>query len=994
MEACKWPQNSEAMLAYHNTEWGFPSFDDRYLFEMLSLEGAQAGLSWSTILNKREVYKAAFHNFDIKRCALLTDEELIYILENFAIIKNKLKVFSVRKNARLVLNLQEEYGSFSKYLWKFTGGNPVVNSLKEESEMEVQSELSVLISKDLKKRGFSFVGPVIIYSYLQAIGMIDDHVITCPMHTTNREKQFELSQNLTGGVTGEMIITEGMPELIRQAAGEGIVLLKNTGVLPFQKQEKISVFGRVQVDYFSVGYGSGGDVRCPYVVNLLDGLRNSNEVTLNEELAHIYEVFSKDLVHKINPGTWGNWPTHYPEMPLSEKQVKNAAKFGQKAILVIGRAAGEDRENQLIPGSYYLTEEEKRMLDLVTTYFSDVVLIMNCGNIIDMSWLHAYEDKIAAILYTFLGGMESGNSVADILTGKVNPSGKLADTIAIRYEDYPSAANFGNVEKNDYAEDIYVGYRYFETFAKEKVLYPFGFGLSYTTFQIALKSVDEKDGGLCFKIHVTNTGLCAGKEVVQIYVNPPQGKLGKPLRNLCAFGKTPILKPKEEVILTLNIDWYQMSSYDDSGISGAENSYVLEEGNYDFYLGNQVQSTKKVYSHVIKALTILKTVEPALCVEQEHQFMRLKALVENEKVRGIYEKVPVHNIDLRERILKQIPAAIPMTKDQGYQLQDVANGRVSLEQFLAQLSLEELEALTRGEGPMNSSQGVEGNAGVLGGVTESLRNKGIPPVITADGPAGIRIQKTCSLIPCGTLLACTFNTQLVEDLFTLLSSEILDRQVDMILSPGMNIHRDPLCGRNFEYFTEDPLLCGHMAIAAVRGIQHNQISACPKHFACNNQETNRNKNDSRVSERALREIYLKPFEWVITYAKPKNIMTSYNKINGVWSHYNFDLNTQILRNEWGYEGTVITDWWMQYADSKEFPKLSGNAYRVRAQVDVLMPGSKEVHGATGENDGTLLQSLGQTDGITLGEIQRSAANILKYTISTNAMIRSITNLRN
>lgn len=988
MESCKWPNSSEAMLHYHDKEWGVPSHDDQYLFEMLCLEGAQAGLSWSTIIQKRGAYKEAFHQFDIKRCAALTEEELQAILDHSPIIKNRLKIWSVKKNAKQVLKIQEEFGSFASYMWKFTDGQPIVHNLKQESEMEAQSELSVFISKDLKKRGFSFVGPVIIYSYLQAIGMIDDHIVSCPMHTNNRDKKFELAQNLSGGVTGEMIITEGMPELIRQAGAEGIVMLKNEGLLPLKKQEKISVFGRVQVDYFCVGYGSGGDVRCPYTINLLEGLRNSGEVTINEELAKEYEAFSKHPDYKVNPGTWGNWPTHYPEMSLTEEQVKKAATFGEKAILIIGRAAGEDRENQLIPGSYYLTEEEKRMISLVTKHFSQVILLLNCGNIIDLSWTLEYRNQIQSILYTFLGGMESGNSVADVLTGKENPSGKLADTIAVHYEDYPSSSNFGNLSANHYVEDIFVGYRYFETFAKDKVLYPFGFGLSYTSFQISLVHVKEGGQQLEFEVQVKNIGKVPGKEVVQIYVNPPQGAIGKALRNLCGFQKTSMLKPGEMEVLKLLVDFEQLCSYDDTGKSGYENAYVLEAGIYQFYIGNQVRTADMLYEFERKESICLKQVLPALCVEEEHVFSRFQAVSTSGTVELGKETVPVHTIDYIHRITQQIPADIPLTGDKGYKLKDVRDGKVSMEDFIAQLSLEELEALTRGEGPMDSPQGVKGNAGVLGGVTEELRMKGIPAVVTADGPAGIRIQQTCSLIPCGTLLACTFHTQLVESLFARLSDEIVERQVDMILSPGMNIHRDPLCGRNFEYFTEDPLLCGQMAIAAVKGIQKNNISACPKHFACNNQETNRNKNDSRVSERALREIYLKPFELMVKHAKPKNIMTSYNKINGVWSHYNYDLNTQILRNEWGYEGNVITDWWMQYADSKEFPEISGNAYRVRAGVDVLMPGSKEVHGPTGENDGTLLASLGKKDGITLGEIQRSAGTILKYCMGTLAMERN------
>jgi len=263
-------------------------------------------------------------------------------------------------------------------------------------------------------------------------------------------------------------------------------------------------------------------------------------------------------------------------------------------------------------------------------------------------------------------------------------------------------------------------------------------------------------------------------------------------------------------------------------------------------------------------------------------------------------------------------------------------------------------------------------------VLESLRDKGIPAVITTDGPSGIRLAAHCSLIPIGTLLACSFDTELVEKLYGELAKEMKDRGSDVLLAPGMNIHRNPLCGRNFEYYSEDPYISGKMGAAAVRGIQSTGLSACPKHFACNNQEARRNKNDSRLSERALREIYLKGFEICIKESSPKNIMTSYNRINGVYGHYNYDLCTTILRGEWDYKGNVMTDWWMQSEKSPEFPALKDHAYRVRAQVDLFMPGGP--YHTDRKPDGTLLSSLGKPYGITVGEIQRCAMNILHSVI--------------
>ena len=283
---------------------------------------------------------------------------------------------------------------------------------------------------------------------------------------------------------------------------------------------------------------------------------------------------------------------------------------------------------------------------------------------------------------------------------------------------------------------------------------------------------------------------------------------------------------------------------------------------------------------------------------------------------------------------------------------------------------------------MNSKLGTPGNAAVYGGILKSLRKKGVPPVSATDGPSGIRLHCYASLLPIGTRLASTWNQQLVRELYALEGAEMARKGSDVLLAPGMNIHRDPLCGRNFEYFSEDPLLAGTMGAAVVRGIQSQGVSACPKHFACNNQETMRIYNDSRVSERALREIYLKGFEICVKTAHPFNIMTSYNKINGVWGHYHYGTCTQILRGEWEYDGCVMTDWWMRASKDPDFPLLRNNAYRVRGQVDVLMPGAG-AGSRKAKYDPTLLESLGKPDGITRAEIFRSAMNTLRFVLRSH-----------
>ena len=786
----------------------------------------------------------------------------------------------------------------------------------------------------------------------------------------------ELAQDQHGGVAKGNVNNELVP-ILRQCAADGCVLLKNNNALPFAKEDNIAVFGRVQYDYFFVGNGSGGDVRTPYKINLIDGLKN-NGLNINEELMNKYIKWCTTKKNIPDPGFWAHWPRFYKEMPISASDVKKAKETSNSALVVIGRSSGEDRENVLKKGSFYLTDEEKKLIDKVTSVFDKTVLVLNVGNIIDFEEIDAFGDKISAILIVWQGGMESGNAVADVLSGKVNPSGKLTDTIAKTYADYPSSDNFGNLKFNNYVEDIYVGYRYFETFAPEKVLYEFGFGLSYTTCDVKFIEAKRNDDEFVFTAEVTNTGNVAGKETLQLYLSAPQGKLGKAKMSLVGFGKTKLLQPGESQIIEISTNKYMCASFDDSGVTGNRNSYILEKGEYNFYLGTSVRKNEKVFSFNLEKDEILETLTEVMAVKKEMAFDRLKAEERNGKILLSKEKVPTVTTDLRKIILDNLPEGKEMTGDKGYKLADVKSGKVSLDDFVAQFDLVELEAISRGEGLMNSSLGAEGNAGTFGGVTKSLRDKGIPAMTTTDGPSGIRLMESCSLLPCGTAIACTWDEELVENLFDVLSKEMADRKTDILLAPGMNIHRNFLCGRNFEYYSEDPVVSGKIAAATVKGIQNNNRSACPKHFACNNQELNRNHNDSVVSQRALREIYLKGFEICVKEAKPLNIMTSYNKINGVWSHYNYELCTTVLRNEWGYEGNVVTDWWMRYAPSPEFPEVKDNAYRVRAQVDVLMPGGKTAVSKSASNDGSLTETYGKPDGITLGEMQRSAKNVLNY----------------
>ena len=749
----------------------------------------------------------------------------------------------------------------------------------------------------------------------------------------------------------------GMAEAARKAAADGSVLLVNDGVLPLSPGSRVALFGRIQHDWFYVGYGSGGDVRAPYLVSPAQGLAASGLI-LDERISALYAEWVKK--EPADNGFWGHWPYSHPEMPLSDEEITAAAERCGTAVVLIGRAAGEDRDSKLAEGSFYLTKAEEELLFRVKRAFSKTVVVLNTGSVADFSWCE--KAAPSALLAVWQGGMESGNALADILTGKSEPGGRLTDTVARHYGDYPSSSCFGNAKYNFYKEDIYVGYRCFETFSPEKVLFPFGYGLGYTSFDIVAESVSFDGGKVSVTAKVTNTGKRGGREVVQLYVAKPHGRLAHPARELAAFCKTSVIPPGESAEVGLSFTLSDIESFDDTA-----SEWVTEAGEYGLYLGKNVRDAVYSGSFTVKSETARKVPSAAAPTVP---FLRMTA----KDGKPAFEQAPLSAADLKARILSALPPELPRP-DTPVTFADVTAGSRTAEELAACLSDEELEAVSRGDYTMNSPLGAKGNAGALGGVTPSLRGKGIPAAVTTDGPSGIRLAASCSLLPSGICLASSWDTEGTEALTSLLGSEMRAKGSDILLAPGMNIHRDPLCGRNFEYFSEDPLLTGRIAAAYIRGIQSQGVSACPKHFACNNQERLRIFNDSRLSERALREIYLKGFGIAVREGKPLAVMTSYNKINGVWGHYSYDLCTTVLRGEWGYDGMVMTDWWMRYAPSPEFPAIRDNAYRVRAQVDVLMPGGKRV--GRKKPDGTLLESLGKPGGITRGELQRTAANVIR-----------------
>lgn len=762
-----------------------------------------------------------------------------------------------------------------------------------------------------------------------------------------------------------------------QVVSEGIVMLKNEHqALPLKPHEEIALFGRIQFHYYKSGTGSGGMVNVSKVTNIVDGLQESG-IKLNQELLDVYHKWDNENPFDLGDG-WGKEPWSQKEMPLEDSLAARAAKRCQTAIAVIGRTAGEEQDNSLTEGSFLLSSDEKQMLTTVRRHFSKMIVLLNVGNIIDMNEL--LEIAPDSILYVWQGGMTGGTGTADVLTGKISPCGKLTDTIAKHVEDYPSAPYFGDPVRNFYSEDIYVGYRYFETFAPDKVLYPFGFGLSYTTFQIKTNDIMDLSDKWDFIITVTNTGSCSGKEVVQIYCEAPQGKLGKPVRVLCGYEKTNTLSPGESQTVTISVSKTQTASYDDSGISGHAHCFILEEGDYHFYVGTDVRHAKKTYTCTQNGTLVISSHQQALAPVEA--FERIKPVQTADGYEPQMEAVPLSRVDEVQRRLENLPKEIPFTGDRGIRLCDVRKGTHTLEEFIAQMTDYDLACVIRGEG-MNSPRVTAGTASAFGGVSQELEALGVPCGCCDDGPSGMRLDcgtKAFSL-PNGTMMACTFNRTLLTELFALTGLEMIANKVDCLLGPGMNIHRHPLNGRNFEYFSEDPYLTGTIASAQLHGLHQSGVTGTIKHFCGNNQETNRHDTNGVISERALREIYLKGFEIAVKEGHADSVMTTYGPINGIWTAGSFDLTTQILRNDWGFTGFTMTDWWANINRRGQAVDKSDFAAMAIAQNDVYM-----VCAIGAENDDNILASL-ENGTLQRSELQRNAANICRFLMNTQAMAR-------
>lgn len=796
-------------------------------------------------------------------------------------------------------------------------------------------------------------------------------------------------------------------EKCRECAEEGIVLLRNEGgMLPLLAGDRVSVFGRCQKDWYRSGTGSGGSVHCEYVTNLVDSLVEleaaGNSSSVDRDLLSVYEGWLKDNPFDNGGNLWAAEPYSQKEMELTDGLVRSAAGRSDKAVFVIGRNSGEDKDYKDEEGSYRLTKTERANLKAVCSAFSSVCVVLNTSGILDTSWIDDadFRGRIKAVVYAWEGGQEGGRAAARVLTGHACPSGKLTSTIALALADYPSTENFGSKTGNCYHEDIFVGYRYFMTFARDKILFPFGYGLSYTSFALEDVRAGVSGDRILVFARVRNTGgAYGGKEVLQVYFEPPQGRLGKPVRSLAAFAKTKELAPGEAEELVLFFRINDMASYDEAGLTGNESCFVLEKGGYAIYAGTDSLSAVLVLIDGKPSLTVDKDVvvsrlEQALAPEEPFPVLRPAKADGEDGMHYVADyscQARANGVDIAKRIADRLPEEMPCTGFKSITFDDVKRDPALLPAFVAQMDIRELATFARGEG-MLSDKVTKGIAAAFGGVSERLHSAyRIPCAGCADGPSGIRMDTgtEAHLMPCGTNLASSWNLPLIEELYAFEGAELAENKIDALLGPGMNIQRNPLGGRNFEYFSEDPLLSGRMASAEIAGLRRSGEHAVIKHFAANNQETARREGNYIVSERALREIYLRPFEIAVKEGGARAVMSSYNALNGHWTASNYELVNTILRREWGFDGLVMTDWWACMNDcvTGGVPSIKNTAEMIRSGNNVYMVVDND--GAEGNVFGDDIESSLASGSLTIGELQRSAFQVLGFVLSCNASRREL-----
>ena len=671
-----------------------------------------------------------------------------------------------------------------------------------------------------------------------------------------------------------------------RAALESMVLLKNEGgVLPLRPDAKLNVFGAAQYMLRNSATGAGL-INPRWQADFHQAVREHSTFTVNEDISRLYDRL-QDAV-----------PT--------ESMLKAAKEQSDIALLFLSRTSGEFLDNKPIKGGYYLTDDEEAMIAAVSAVFEKTIAIINTGYPIDMRWMEKY--GIKAALYTGFAGMGAGYALVELLDGRVSPSGHLPDTWALDYTDYPSSANFMNYQEGDevpgekshgvrlfYEEDIYVGYRYFDTFQKS-VQYPFGHGLSYTEFGVAVSACAADENGVKVSADVKNVGKTAGKEVLQLYVGAPDGKMEKPRRVLVDFAKTGELRPGETEALTLSADARAFASYDEAG-----SSYVLEAGEYSLWLGESLDKAEQIASFQIAETKTLKTVTPvARPVEDFHRLSKAEPWVNKDScVTSLDKRFPVKAERKPFR-----PTPLKTTGRKKVSFAELQANPALLEDFVAQLSVDELCRL-------NVSTGADWympwGKGTAGG-TPKMAKVGLPAIRVSDGNTGLNIVRPNIGFPSSCTVAASFSKELAQEVGRVIGEESKENHIAVNLGPGMNLHRNILCGRHPEYFSEDPLLAGVMAGCHARGIESTGTMATYKHLFCNNSETSRKGSHSIVSERALRELYFRVFEIALSIQKPGCVMTSYNALNGIYPTESSDILQTLVRGEWGFDGLIMTDW--------------------------------------------------------------------------------------
>ena len=812
-------------------------------------------------------------------------------------------------------------------------------------------------------------------------------------------------------------------ELSMNLATQGMVLLENNNnVLPMASSGNVALFGGGAAKTVKGGTGSG-DVNQRSVTSVWDGFKNAGYNVTSESWLNEFEAYYDEETGGSSGGLWGS--PKVEDTLISDAQIEEAKQDGTTtAVYVIARNSGEFADRLDAEGDYQLWGNEEENLKKVAANFDNVIVVLNVGGIIDTKFFHEIEG-LDSLLLMSQAGMRGGDAVVKVLNGEVTPSGKLTDTWAVNYEDYSSSEGFGandeNVTQEDYTDDIYVGYRYFDTFNVTPA-YEFGYGLSYTDFNIDVKDVTVDEENVTVDVRVTNVGeKYAGKEVVEVYFSAPDGALEKPYQELATYGKTDTLAPGESQELTLSYATTEMSSYSEDLAA-----YVMENGDYIVRVGNSSRNTSveavinldsnKVteqlsnqmvqdeeidtlsnegatpYTYEGEAEEIAKaerfeldanaieTVNNASEYDDEsvisYVYEGSDYTVVDQEANPRYTKAPSGNNTTPSQLIEPYEETIQYVEKtkENPTLLDVYQGTVTMEELLASLSVEEMSYIVEGLGWGGGSEpvvGAQANSvkGAAGETTSRYyETRAIPNTVLADGPAGIRITQSytengttyyqyCTAFPIGTLIAQSWDKDVAKQFGEAIGEEMLEMGVTMWLAPGMNIHRNPLCGRNFEYYSEDPLVAGVTAASTTLGVQSNEgIGVTIKHYAGNNQENNRNAVNNTITERALREIYLKGFEIAVKTANPMAIMTSYNLNNSMPAADDYDLCTDIPRGEWGFNGLVMTDW----GGGQSTPVNS-----MHAGNDLIMPGGSS-------------KSIAEATGVTLplGDLQKATRNVL------------------